>query len=135
VRGLLEQNGLLAASGPTDLGRMVLEVLESVEALPEPRAGECEKSLARKEPKEAEETEKWANRLANRFLFVERIEDIGWEEGEPKVWAKPPNTLFVRLPGRRVRGIVFRLVTTAQTSGQLERARQEIERWIDKEVR
>jgi CRISPR-associated protein, Csx13 family len=137
VKQLLEQNGLLDVDAgiPTPLGQMVLQVLESVEALPEPRAGECEKSLARKEPKEAEETQKWADRLANRFLFIERIEDIGWREGQPKVRAEPPNTLFVFLPGRRVRGIGFRLTTTAQTPGQLERARQEIERWIDKEVR
>ncbi len=135
VKGLLEQNGLLTASGPTDLGRMVLRVLESVEALPEPRAGECEKSLARKEPKEAEETRKWADRLANRFLFVERIEDIGWREGQPRVRAEAPKALVLYLPGRRVRGIGFRLTTTAQTPGQLERARQEVERWIVEEVR
>jgi CRISPR-associated protein Csx14 len=39
------------------------------------------------------------------------------------------------LPGRRVRGIGFRLTTTAQTHGQLVRAQQEVERWIEKEVR
>jgi len=135
VKELLEQNGLLVAGTPTPLGQMVLQVLESVETLPEPRQGGCQLSLAKKEPREARETEEWANRLANRFLFIERIEDIGWREGQPKVRVEPPNTLVVFLPGRRVRGIGFRLTTTAQTPGQLERARQEIERWIDKEVR
>lgn len=135
VKELLEQNGLLAAEGPTDLGRMVLQVLESVEALPDPRTGECELRLAGKEPKEAQQTREWANRLANRFLFVERIEDIGWREGQPKVRAEVPNALVLHLPGRRVQGIGFRLTTTAQTPGQLERARQEVERWIEKEVR
>lgn len=112
-----------------------MQVLESVEALPEPRDGDCDVRLNRKEPKEAEETKKWADRLASRFLFVERIEDIGWREGQPKVKAEPPNVLVVFLPGRRVLGIGFQLTTTAQTPGQLERARQEVERWIEKEVR
>jgi CRISPR-associated protein Csx14 len=88
VKILLEQNGLVTPAGPTDLGRMVLRVLESVEALPEPRAGKCEIQLAHKEPKEADETKKWAERLANRFSFVERIDDIGWREGQPKVKAE-----------------------------------------------
>jgi CRISPR-associated protein Csx14 len=135
VKELLEQNGLLVAGTPTPQGQMVLQVLESVETLPEPRQVDCQLSLAKKEPREARETEEWANRLANRFLFIERIEDIGWREGQPKVRVEPPNTLVVFLPGRRLRGIGFRLTTTAQTPGQLERARQEIERWIDKEVR
>ncbi len=135
VKGLLEQNGLLTAGGLTELGQMVLQVLESVETLPDPRAGDCDIKLSRKEPKEEKETKDWANRLASRFLFVEQIEDTGWREGQPKVKAEPPNTLIVYLPGRRVRGIGFRLTTTAQTPGQLERAKQEIEKWINKEVR
>ena len=135
VKILLGQNGLVTPAGPTDLGRMVLRVLESVEALPEPRAGKCEIQLAHKEPKEAGETSKWAERLANRFSFVERIDDIGWREGQPKVKAEAPNVLVVFLPGRRVRGIGFRLTTTAQTHGQLVRAQQEVERWIETEVR
>jgi CRISPR-associated protein Csx14 len=135
VKGLLEQNGLLAASGPTDLGQMVLQVLESVEALPEPRAGECEIRLASKEPKEARKTQEWAYRLAaSRFLFVERFEDIGWREGQPKVKAEPLNALVVFSLGWRVRGIGFRLTTTAQTRGQLDRACEEVEHWIEKEV-
>jgi len=133
VKGLLEQNGLVTTAGLTDLGKIVLRVLESVETLPEPRAGECEIHLAHGEPKEAEGTKKWAERLANRFSFVERIDDIGWREGQPKVKAEDPHCLIVYLPGRRVRGIGFRLTTTAQTSGQLERARQAVERWIERE--
>ncbi len=137
VKALLEQNGLLSAEGPTDLGQRVLQVLESVETLPEPRAGECDFRLAndKKEPKEVQKTREWAHRLANRFLFVERIEDVGWREGQPKVKAVPPNVLVLYLPGRRVQGIGFRLTTTAQTPGQLERARQEVERWLEREVR
>ncbi|MCS7158662.1 MAG: CRISPR-associated ring nuclease [Blastocatellia bacterium] len=135
VKELLEQNNLLHGGQPTPIGQVVLQVLESVEALPDPRQGDCEIQLAKKEPREAEETEKWGDRLANRFLFVERIEDIGWREGQPKVKAEPPNFLIVYLPGRRVQGIGFRLTTTAQTRGQLERARQEIEHWIEREVR
>ena len=132
VRELLEQNGLWQGSKITELGKMVLQVLESVETLPDPREEECELSLSRREPKEVEETRKWADRIANRFLFVKRIEDIGWREGQPKVKLEPPDKLTVFLPGRRVRGIGFRLTTTAQTEGQLRRAAQEMGRWLDK---
>lgn len=136
VKELLEQNGLRQAGGPTGLGRCVLEILESVEALPPPRQSEeCEKHLAQKEPKEAKATRDWADRICRRFLFVERIEDIGWRQGEPKVKVEPPNRLVICLPGRRIPGIGFRLTTTAQTAGQLERARQEVERWIDRGIR
>ncbi|MCS7170592.1 MAG: CRISPR-associated protein Csx14, partial [Candidatus Kapabacteria bacterium] len=68
------------------------------------------------------------------FLFVERIEDIGWREGAPKVKAEVPRFLTVFLPGRRVRGMGFRLTTTAQTQGQLECARRAVERWLDQQV-
>jgi len=134
VKDLLSQNGLLSDGGTTGLGKLVLGVLERVEALPDPREGECEISLAKKEPKEKEETEKWAKRLANRFLFIKRIEDIGWKEGESRVKVEE-NFLTVFLPGRKVQGIGFRLTTTAKTEGQLERAMDEIERWIEKEKR
>ncbi|MDW8226071.1 MAG: CRISPR-associated ring nuclease [Bacteroidota bacterium] len=134
VKELLEQNNLLQGGQPTFIGQMVLQVLESVEALPDPRQGECEIQLAKKEPREAEETRRWADRLANRFLFVERIEDIGWREGAPKVKAEVPRFLTVFLPGRRVRGMGFRLTTTAQTQGQLECARRAVERWLDQQV-
>lgn len=135
VKELLERNNLVESGQTTAVGEMVLKVLESVEALPEPRQGECDIQLATKEPKEAEETRKWANRLAGRFLFIERIEDIGWREGRPKVKTEFPNFLILFLPGRRIRGIGFRLTTTAQTQGQLERARQEVEGWLEREVR
>jgi CRISPR-associated protein Csx14 len=135
VRALLEHNNLLAEGRPTPLGEMVLHVLENVEALPEPRRGDCAISLARKEPREAEQTKRWAEQLSQRFPFIERIEDVGWREGQPKVKAEEPNRLLVFLPGRRVQGIGFRLTTTAQTPGQLEWARQEVERWLEREVR
>ena len=136
VKTLLEQNGLWQQGNPTDLGRRVLAVLESVEALPPPRQREeCEKRLAKKEPKEAQATREWADRICQRFLFVERIEDIGWRQGQPKVTTESPNYLKIYLPGRRISGIGFRLTTTAQTPGQLERARQEVERWIEKELK
>lgn len=135
VQSLLEDNGLLERGAITDLGRTVAEILEAVESSPDPREGECEMALAKKEPKEAEQTREWAERIATRFSFVRRIEDIGWREGEPKVKVEPPDRLVVFLPGRRIRGIGFRLFTTARTPGQLERARQEIERWIEREAR
>ena len=117
------------------LGRRVLAILENVETLPPPRQNEeCEKSLAHKEPKEFKATRDWADKICRRFLFVERIEDIGWSQGKPKVRQELPNRLIVYLPGRQISGIGFRLTTTSQTDGQLRRATQEVERWITKEI-
>lgn len=135
VRTLLERNNLWQGGQPTDFGKTVLRILENVETLPRPRSGECRIQLARKETKEEKATEEWAKRICNRFGFVERIESIGWKEGQPKVKVEAPNKLVVYLPGRRVRGIGLRLFTTAETPGQLERAREEVERWIAEEVR
>ncbi|NSW77023.1 MAG: CRISPR-associated protein Csx14 [Candidatus Atribacteria bacterium] len=134
VRQILEDNGLVRADKVTDLGKTVLQILQNVESLPEPRQGECHFKFAEKEPKEAPKTREWANRLANRFLFIERVDDIGWREGQPKVKKEPPNTLLIFLPGRRVTGIGFRLTTTARTEGQLNRACQEVEKWIEREI-
>ena len=135
IKGLLEQNGLWEKGQLTELGRRVLAILENVEALPPPRQSEeCEKSLAHKEPKEFKATRDWADNICRRFLFVERIEDIGWRQGEPKVRPELPSRLIVYLPGRHISGVGFRLTTTAQTDGQLKRATQEIERWITKEI-
>jgi len=135
IKGLLEQNGLWEKGQLTELGRRVLAILENVEALPPPRQSEeCEKSLAHKEPKEFKATRDWADKICRRFLFVERIEDIGWSQGESKVRQELPNRLIVYLPGRQISGIGFRLTTTAQTDGQLKRATQEVERWITKEI-
>jgi CRISPR-associated protein Csx14 len=135
VKSLLEDNLLISAGELTPIGKMVLQVLESVDALPEPRQGGCQIHLARKEPKEKQQTEEWADRLANCFPFIESIDDIGWREGQPKVKTEPPDALVVFLPGRRVSGIGFRLKTTAKTQGQLERAWQEVKQWIEKEAR
>jgi len=66
--------------------------------------------------------------------FVERVVDIGWREGQPKVKNEDPNMLIVYLPGRRMRGIGFRLTTTARTRGQLASAQRAVERWIEGEV-
>jgi len=135
IREILEQNELVKGGNLTDTGRMVLSVLERVELLPEPRQGECEKRLSDSEPRMHRVTRQWADRIAQRFLFVRQIEDIGWREGQPKVRAEAPNVLVVYVPARQVQGMVFRLLTTARTQGQLERAQQEIERWLEREVR
>lgn len=135
IKGFLEQNGLWEKGQLTVLGRRVLAILENVETLPPPRQNEeCEKSLAHKEPKEFKATRDWADKICRRFLFVERIEDIGWSQGKPKVRQELPNRLIVYLPGRQISGIGFRLTTTSQTDGQLRRATQEVERWITKEI-
>ena len=128
---LLEENGLLKGHQVTQFGRTVKKILEEVEMLPPPREGDCEISISNKEPKEVQMTKEWAERICNRFYFVKKIEDTQWREGKPKVKIVPPNKLIVSLPGRRVQGIIFRLFTTANTPGQLEKARQQVEKWIN----
>jgi len=135
VKSLLEQNNLWRNDQPTELGKTLLQILEGVESLPPPRLGDPEIQLAKKEPKEKEQTQKWAEQLCHRFSFIVRVEDIGWRQGEPKVKPEPPDKLILFLPGKRVSGIGFRLTTTAQTEGQLQRAAQEIERWLSREMK
>jgi CRISPR-associated protein Csx14 len=118
----------------TEAGKTLLKILEGIQSLPEPRSGECGQYLAKKEPMEAQTTREWAEKIARRFTFVTRIEDIGWREGQPKVKAESPNYLTIFVPGRRVRGIGLRLSTTAQTDGQLQRAASEVQNWIEREV-
>jgi len=133
IRQLLEHNGLWARGKRTALGEMVLQVLEYVEAMPEPRSGQCEIHLDRKgHSKEAEDTRKWACRLGRRFAFIREIRDIGWRQGKRKkgvqLGAVPILRVFV--PGSRVRSIGFQLTTTAKSEGQLRRAAQQIERML-----
>lgn len=103
----------------------------------EGQATEAGKTLLRvletKEPKEAGATKEWARKIEHRFTFVPRIDDSGWREGRPKVKAESPSCLVLFVPGRHVRGMGFRLTTTAETDGQLQRAVQEVERWLVKE--
>jgi len=135
IKELLKINNLVDDKGkPTPVGNWVLEILNYVEALPEPRSGECEIHIPKKEPKEYRKTEEWANRICRRFNFVRRIESIPWRKGVPKVKSKDPNIIEVYLKGAKVRNLGFRLITTAQTQGQLKHAEREVERWMRQEV-
>ena len=131
IASLLEQNKLLQNSGPTELGNVVLGILEKVKSAPEARSGDCEIHIKEKEPKERRSFEKYVRPLASLF-FVKRIESIGWSPGKPKVEKDPPSCLKVYLPGEKVQNIGLRLITTAKTDGQLEFAKESTEELLKK---
>lgn len=130
---LLENNDLIKDNQPTARGKAVLEILEYVESLPDPRVEKCDIRITTKEPKEENKTREWAAKIEKNFPFITKIETIDWRNTDPTVEVKPPNFLVVYLPGKQVRGIGFRLTTTAKSLGQLERAKKEVEDWIKRE--
>jgi CRISPR-associated protein Csx14 len=73
------------------------------------------------------------NKLKRRFSFICELSDIPWKQGVPKVLAKEGNILEVYFPSRKGFNLALKLVTTATTSGQLEKAKQEVERFLNKE--
>ena len=129
VRDVLVINGLIEDNEPTDLGKMILEILEKVETLPEP----CYEP---KVPKKfnhhfSRELAEMARKIANKFPFICEIKTIPWREGEPKVKAKEPNIIEVYFKHRRGFNLSLQLITTAKTKGQLEAAKKEIENFIE----
>ncbi len=133
IKNILKDNNLIRDSGATDIGRMVLNILESVESLPEPCPHEAKVHLSSKEPKYKDRLQEMVNKLKRRFSFICELSDIPWKQGEPKVLAKKGNILEVYFPSRKGFNLALKLVTTATASGQLEKARQEVEKFLEKE--
>lgn len=133
IRNILKDNNLIRDSGITDIGKTVLNILESVESLPEPCLYEAQVHLSSKEPKYKDRLQEMVNKLKRRFSFICELSDIPWKQGVPKVLAKEGNILEVYFPSRKGFNLALKLVTTATTSGQLEKAKQEVERFLNKE--
>lgn len=129
LKRILVANGLLTTSGaPTVLGQTVADILENVEGLPPARQQECKMHIAGHHFKN--KVEQFAWELCGRFPFIEEIRSAEWGQGEEQVRARPPRELavFARL-STDIR-FQLHLVTTAHNPGQLETARQQIERFI-----
>ncbi len=129
IRDLLVANGLLASQGePTGLGKSVATILESVEGLPPARQGECKISISKHHY--SDRLERFAWELSGRFPFVTEIRSGEWRSGEAKVKSDSPNIVRVLEPLGTNFPLQLILTTTATTSGQLEAARREIERYL-----
>lgn len=129
AKKLLRDSGLIEPDGArTPLGQMVLQILEEVESLPLPYAGECKIRLADHHHKR--ELLEMAERIRNAFPFLTDISSAAWSEGEDRAECEPPDSLRVYSRLRQGFCVSLRLKTTATTSGQLEAARKAIERYV-----
>jgi CRISPR-associated protein Csx14 len=129
VKQMLIAAGLLTKQGePTSLGQQVAAILEGVEGLPPARQGEYEVHISPHHYRDR--LEQFAQRLCGQFPFVTEVHSEEWQQGEERVTIQQPNAVIV---GSRLgTDILFRLrlVTTAQSRGQLEAARRAVERYV-----
>lgn len=134
IKNLLESNGLYEKGKATELGKLVLNILELVESLPDPYLVEAEINIAPHHY--AKELEQIAKKLKRRFSWLCRIQSINWRQGEPKVKIKSPKYLEIYFPliGKGGLNLALLLETTAATSGQLERAKQDVEKFLQLHV-
>ncbi|HEY65182.1 MAG TPA: CRISPR-associated protein Csx14 [Caldilineae bacterium] len=129
IKGLLVANALLTSQGePTELGRRVAIILESVEGLPPARQEECKISIAKHHY--SGRLERFAWELSGRFPFITEIRSGEWRSGGDKVKAESPNIIRVFEPLGTDFPLQLILTTTATTSGQLEAARRGVERYV-----
>jgi len=129
IRRILKANELLTSQGePTKLGKMVADILESVEGLPPARQEECRISIAKHHY--SDRLKRFAQELCGRFPFIIEIRSGDWGGGEAKVKAELPNIIRVFEPLGTDFPLQLILSTTAMTQGQLEKARQEIGRYL-----
>jgi len=133
IKELLSSNGLIEDNKPTSLGKRFLDILGRVESMPDPCPEEPEIKLSRKEPKYKEDIEKMANKIKRRFSFVCEIRDADWRRGEPKVKVEHPDRIKVYFPSGKGYNLSLILRTTAKTRGQLEAAKSEVERFMERE--
>ena len=129
IRRLLRENGLLTSQGEvTELGRLIGQILESVEGLPPARQEECKVHIAPHHYRDR--LEKFAWQLCGRFPFIAEIQSGEWRSGEGKIKTEPPNRIRIFEPLGTDFPLQLILTTTAKTQGQLEAARRAIERYL-----
>ena len=131
IKQLLTANALMTGEGEaTALGQTVATILEGVEGLPPARQGECK--IAQFQHHYANRLERFAWELSGRFPFITEIRGGKWRSGEGKVKAESPN--IIRIFERLGTDFPLQLIltTTATTPGQLEAARREIERYLQR---
>lgn len=129
LKQMLEAIGLLTTQGePTPLGQKVAAILENVEGLPPARQAECRIHIPSHHYRS--KLEGFAQQLSGLFPFVTEIQSDEWRQGTEGVRAELPNVLVVSTRLGTDILFRFRLTTTASTEGQLEAARQAVERYM-----
>lgn len=131
LKQMLTANGLLTEQGmPTPLGRRITAILENVENLPPARQEECRIQIGQHHYRD--KMKDFARRLCGHFPFITEIRSQEWRQGgTPQVRSEPPNILIVSTRLKTDFLFQFRLTTTATTPGQLEAARQAVEKYLD----
>ena len=132
IRQLLTANGLMTGEGqPTQLGQRVAAILEGVEDLPPARPEECKVSIANHHY--SDRLERFARELRGRFPFITQMCSGRWRQGgEQRVEAELPNTIHIFKRLRTDFLLQLIVTTTANTPGELEAARREIERYLER---
>ncbi len=127
IKTLLETNGLVAADGiATSMGKLVYEILEEVETLPDPSPHPPEVHISASEPRYRDQLNRLIDRL-RPLSWICRMQDIPWRQGEPKMKVREPGIIEVYIPTGGP-SIGLRLETTAETQAQTERIKKEVER-------
>jgi len=117
VKKLLTESGLLKNGSPTEIGKTVLRILESVKNISGPCPERAKIDL--RNHHHFKERERIAQQLVNRFNFICKVIDSRWKEGQPKVTEVPPNKLEVYFRSREGFNLALLLTTTAETDGEL----------------
>lgn len=130
ISELLKLNGVLGNDGKvTDFGEKVVDIIKTVETLPPARQQECKIHDFKHHFKE--DLKKLSQDLERSFPFITEILGTEWSSGDAKVKSVSPNKLEINIPnGKNVR-LGLQLVTTASTSGELEAALKNIEKYVN----
>jgi CRISPR-associated protein Csx14 len=127
IKTLLQVNGLVGADGiATSMGKLVHEILEGVETLPDPCPHPPEVHISASEPRYRNELNRLIDRL-RPLSWICKMQGIPWRQGEPKTKVREPGVIEVYIPTGGP-SIGLRLETTAQTTAQTERVRNEVEK-------
>jgi len=129
VKKLLTESDLLKNGSPTEIGKTVLRLLESVENTPGPCPERATIDL--RNHHHLMERERMAQKLVSRFNFICKVTDSRWKEGQPKVKEVSPNKLEVYFRSREGFDLALLLTTTAKSEGELGRAGQLIREFLE----
>ncbi|MGF3522046.1 MAG: CRISPR-associated protein Csx14, partial [Candidatus Bathyarchaeia archaeon] len=113
----------------TEMGKIVLRILENVESIPTPYLEEPTIDLGKHHYHK--EIELAAKKLVNRFNFICKVSGSNWQKGQTKVKIIPPNKLEVYFPFREGFNLALLLTTTAKTEGELRMAGRLVEDFLE----
>lgn len=125
VSAFIKYNNLIENGKLTEMGKLILKILETVESRPTPYFNIPEISIGKHHYKS--ELEDVARKIAKKIEYLVRITSTDWREGKEKVIKIPPNKLKIFIDIKKETKLGLLLETTATTEGQLEFAAREVE--------